>query len=112
VQGRRQQLTDFLEKAKVGTLVKFVFKLLQLFRWSVDCGLAVFTDPSTTAPANGASNFVQKGQLSGYAVLQWSVFIKNNWRQTVPIENGSSQADLARGLAALILGEAFVGRGL
>jgi 3',5'-cyclic AMP phosphodiesterase CpdA len=101
-----------LEKAKVGTLVKFLFKILQLFRWSVDSGLAVFADPNSQGSTNAAGSSPPKGvgQLSGYAVLQWSVFIKNSWRQTIPLEDATSQATLARSLATLILGEAFARR--
>src|SRR5262249_39942700 len=101
-----------LEKANVGNWVKFLFRVLQLFRWSVDCGLAVFTDPSAQSTAGATVSSPQRGQLSGYAALQWSVFVKNSWRQTVPLENAASQADLARNLAALILGEAFVRRSI
>lgn len=99
-----------LEKAKVGTWVRFLFKILQLFRWSVDCGLAVFADSSSQGSTNAADGSRLKGQLSGYAVLQWSVFVKNSWRQTIPLEDATSQANLARNLATLILGEAFARR--
>lgn len=93
-----------IQKVNVASWLKFVFKLMQLFRWSVDCGLAVFVEPSQ-APASP-----RRGQLSGYAVLQWSFFIKNSWRQNVAMEKPTSQVDLARSLAALILGEAFARR--
>jgi hypothetical protein len=99
-----------LEKAKVGTWVKFLFRVLQLFRWSVDCGLAVFADPVSQTTVSTTNTSLRRGRLSGYAVLQWSVFVKNSWRQTIPLENAASQADLARSLAALILGEAFARR--
>jgi hypothetical protein len=98
-----------VEKVNVGTWLKFVFKVMQLFRWSVDCGLAVFAEPSQPT-GNLSSTAPRRGQLSGYAVLQWSFFIKNSWRQNVALEKPTSQVDLARNLAASILGEAFARR--
>ena len=105
-----------VQKLKVGDWFKFLVKVAQLFRWSVDCGLAVFGAPQASPTNSGAplaNNPIPVGvQLSAYAILQWSVFVKNSWRQTVTVEDSSSKADLARTLAELILGEAFAGRRL
>jgi hypothetical protein len=98
-----------VQKIKVGDWFKFLVKFVQLFRWSVDCGIAVLGAPENPAPANAP--FLPGGELSAYAVLQWSLFVKNIWRRTVPNESRSSKADLARSLAELILGEAFARRG-
>jgi hypothetical protein len=103
-----------VQKLKVGDWFKFLVKVAQLFRWSVDCGLAVFGAPQTP-PTSSSTQLVTNpippgGQLSAYAVLQWSLFVKNSWRQTITIKDSSSKADLARTLAELILGEAFAGR--
>jgi hypothetical protein len=48
------------------------------------------------------------GELSAYAVLQWAWLTKNSWRRKVLINDHSAVRDLARQLAELILGEAFV----
>lgn len=99
----------------VSSWAKFVAALFQTFQWSVDSGLAVFqpnscvgtTSPTAPPPNNGT--LPQGGELSAYAVLQWGWFVKNSWRRSTGIVSDRADLrDLARTLAELILGEAFV----
>jgi len=105
-----------IQKLGVADWLKFLIKLTQAFRWSVDCGLAVIDGgaPTPALPPGGmdSAQLPATGQLSAYAVLQWSFFVKNSWRRTIRIEDASSKAALARTLAELILGEAFARRRL
>ncbi len=95
----------------VSGFVKFLVQLARAFQWTVDSGLAVFSPDA--APAAGASGSApealpQGGELSAYAVLQWAWLTKNSWRRKVTINDHSAVRELARQLAELILGEAFV----
>jgi hypothetical protein len=95
----------------VSGIIKFLVQLARAFRWTVDSGLAVF--PPDNSPAavtvGGDPPLLQAGgELSGYAVLQWAWLTKNSWRRKVLINDHSAIRDLARQMAELILGEAFV----
>jgi hypothetical protein len=95
----------------VSGIIKFVVQLARAFRWTVDSGLAVFPPDtlSATPPATGGPAPLQAGgELSAYAILQWAWLSKNSWRRKVLINDHSAIRDLARQLAELILGEAFV----
>jgi hypothetical protein len=99
----------------VSSWAKFVAALFQTFQWRVDSGLAVFQPnscvgtTSPTAPPANHGTLRQGGELSAYAVLQWGWFVKNSWRRSTGIVSDRADLrDLARTLAELILGEAFV----
>lgn len=103
-----------VESLDVSALVKFLVNLLQTFRWTVQTGLAVFPpnqiDPSAPPAAGSDKSALLPGsELSAYAVLQWGGIVKNGWRRGLAVgTDRSAMTDLARELAELILGEAFV----
>src|SRR5579862_711525 len=99
----------------VSSWVKFLAILLQMSPWRVDSRLAVsqpdrcITIPVVPTPGTTNNGLPQGGELSGYAVLQWGWFVKNSWRRKKSItDDRSALRDLARCLAELVLGEAFV----
>ncbi|MGA9641328.1 MAG: hypothetical protein WBQ72_08025 [Terriglobales bacterium] len=92
-------------------LVKFLVQLARAFQWTVDSGLAVLSpDTPSAAGASGAdpTALPPGGELSAYAVLQWAWLTKNSWRRKTKIVDNSAVRELARELAELIFGEAFV----
>jgi hypothetical protein len=94
----------------ISGLVKFIVQLARAFQWTVDSGLAVFPPdvPNATSAAAGQDSLPQGGELSAYATLKWAWLTKNSWRRKVRIDDHSAVRELARQLAELILGEAFV----
>jgi hypothetical protein len=102
---------------KVGSVavsdwVKFLVSLLQTFRWTVQTGIAVLPPKQTAVPpppAAGTDRLVPGSEVSAYAVLQWGWIVRKGWYRKLPVENDrSALRDLARDLAALIIGEGFV----
>jgi hypothetical protein len=104
---------------KVGSVdvsgwAKFLLNLLQLFRWTVQTGLAVFPPDAFPAPAAAAATvgsdvIVAGAELNAYAVLQWAWITRNSWWRMRKVEDDRSAIrELARELAELISGEAFV----
>jgi hypothetical protein len=100
---------------KVGSInlsewVKFLVSLLQTFRWTVQTGIAVLPPKQTAVPPPaGTDPLVPGAEVSAYAVLQWGWIVRNGWYRKLPVENDrSALRDLARDLAALIIGEGFV----
>jgi hypothetical protein len=92
-------------------LGKFLVQLARAFQWTVDSGLAVLSpDTPSAAGASGAdpTALPPGGELSAYAVLQWAWLTKNSWRRKTKIVDNSAVRELARELAELIFGEAFV----
>jgi len=100
--------------ADLSVWTKFLVNLLQVLRWTVQTGLAVFPPnqlPPPTAPPAGANApvIVTGAELNAYAVLQWAWVTKRSWWRMRTVGNDlSALRDLARELAALICGEAFV----
>jgi hypothetical protein len=95
----------------VSGIIKFLVQLARAFRWTVDSGLAVFPPDTLSASptaTSGLATLQAGGELSAYAVLKWAWLSKNSWRRKVLINDHSAIRDLARQLAELILGEAFV----
>lgn len=106
-----------VEKVDVSALMKFLVNLLQFFRWTVQTGLAVIPPNQISQPTAGATattptdGVVPKAELNAYAVLQWGWVVRKSWWRKRTVEGDrSAMRDLARELAELISGEAFVRR--
>jgi hypothetical protein len=99
-----------VQNVDVSALVKFFVGILQTFRWTVQTGIAVFPPDLATVPSpTSPDRVVPDARLSAYAVLQWGWIVRNSWHRTLPVEKDrSALGDLARELAALIVGEGFV----
>jgi hypothetical protein len=100
-----------VQNVDVSALVKFFVSILQTFRWTVQTGIAVFPPDLPTVPSSPTTpdRVVPDAQISAYAVLQWGWIVRNSWHRTLPVEKDrSALGDLARELAALIVGEGFV----
>jgi hypothetical protein len=103
-----------VESLNVSDWVRFFVNLLQTCRWTVQTGLAIFPPDQTATPAPRApgadkSDLPPGSEVNAYAVLQWGWVVKNSWRRKVLVgDDRSALRDLARELAELILGEAFV----
>ena len=90
---------------------KFFVNLLQTFRWTVQTGIAVFPpdQPLASSPAGSTDKLVPGAKVTAYAVLQWGWIIRNSWHRKVEVKNDrAALRHLARELAELIMGEAFV----
>ncbi len=90
---------------------KFFVNLLQTFRWTVQTGIAVFPpdQPLASSPSGSTDKLVPGAKVTAYAVLQWGWIIRNSWHRKVEVKNDrAALRHLARELAELIMGEAFV----
>jgi hypothetical protein len=94
----------------ISEYVKFLANLLQTFRWTVQTGIAVLPpDQPPVPPLTSTDRLVPGAEVSAYAVLQWGWIVRNSWHRKLPVgANRSALRDLARDLAALIIGEGFV----
>lgn len=107
-------LVDAIPKVQsldVSAWMKFLLNLVQVFRWTVQTGLAVFPPDafttSTPAPPD-KQVVVTDAKLSAYAILQWGSITRNSWwRNSTIAADRTAMRLLARELAELILGEAF-----
>jgi 3',5'-cyclic AMP phosphodiesterase CpdA len=100
-----------VDMVAVSEWVKFFVNLMQTFRWTVQSGIAVFppNQPTGPAPAAGSDKLVPGSEVAAYAVLQWAWIVRNSWHSKLDVTNDrTALSDLARELAELILGEAFV----
>jgi hypothetical protein len=100
-----------VQNVDVSALVKFFVSILQTFRWTVQTGIAVFPPDLPTVPPSPTTpdRVVPDAQISASAVLQWGWIVRNSWHRTLPVKRDrSALGDLARELAALIVGEGFV----
>lgn len=93
----------------VNASLKFLYSVLQTFKWNIDSGIAVFPPDPFPSPAATTPPILQAGgRVSAYAVLQWGWFVKANWLRSATITDHSALSDVARKLAALIAGQAFL----
>ena len=93
----------------VGTWVKFLAALVNTFQWNLQIGIAVLPPDSQPPTPPATTELPINGELSGYAILQWGFFVKNVWRRRILItEERSAVRELARQMAELVLGEAFL----
>jgi hypothetical protein len=100
-----------VESIALSDWFKFFVNLLQTFRWSVQSGIAVFppNQPMVSPPAPGSDKLIPGSEVAAYAVLQWAWIVRNSWHFKRKVTNDrTALCDLARELAELILGEAFV----
>jgi hypothetical protein len=90
---------------------KFFVNLMQTFRWTVQTGIALFPpdQPTVPPPAASSDKLVPGSKVTAYAVLQWGWIIRNSWHRKCEVKNDRvALRHLARELAELIMGEAFV----
>ena len=93
----------------VNAWLKFLYSVLQTFKWNIDSGIAVFPPDPLPSPTAATSPILQTGgKVSAYAVLQWGWFVKANWLRSATIIDHSTLSDVARKLAALVAGHAFL----
>jgi Calcineurin-like phosphoesterase len=103
-----------VEKVDVSALMKFLVNLFQVFRWSLQTGLAVIPPDQSPTPAAAGSGsdkdvVIPGAELNAYAVLQWGFITRKSWWCKRKVVNDrSAMRDLARELAELVAGEAFV----
>jgi hypothetical protein len=100
-----------VESVALSDWFRFLVNVLQTFRWTVQSGIAVFPPNQHTVPplAAGSDKIVPGSEVAAYAVLQWAWIVRNSWHFKFKVTNDrTALCDLARELAELILGEAFV----
>jgi hypothetical protein len=93
---------------EVNAWLKFLYSLMQTFQWNIDTAVAVFPSDALPDPAATPPIIQSGGEVSGYAVLQWGWFVKKSWLRSAPIVDRSAIRDVARTLAELVAGEAFL----